>query len=93
MPSSLASKRPKSHIHDGAETLCRFQARSPVVARPLKGRTTRIGALGSSHKLLPPSRRAGVDHKPSATATPPGGHLAESNLAMVTIADELRGHE
>ena len=93
VPSSLASKRPKSHIHGGAETLSRFQARSPVVARPLKGRTTRIDALASSHKLLPPPRRAGVDHKPSATAAPPGGHLAESNLAMVTIADELCGHE
>jgi len=84
VPSSLASKRPKSHIHGGAETRSRFQARSPVVARPLKGRTTRIGALGSSHKLLPPSRRAGVDHKPSATAAPlhtamPGHHNGHSD--------------
>ena len=84
VPSSLASKRPKTHIHRGAETRSRFQARSPVVARPLKGRTTRIGALGSSHKLLPPSRRAGVDHKPSATAAPlhtamPGHHNGHSD--------------
>jgi hypothetical protein len=74
LPSSLASKRPKSHIHDGAETLCRFQARSPGVASTMKGRTTPNGALGSSHKLLPPPRRAGVDHKPSATAAPPCAH-------------------
>ena len=70
-----------------------FQVRSPGVASTMKGRTTRTGSGCSSHKLLPPPRRAGVDHKPSATAAPPGGHLAESNLAMVTIADELCGHE
>ena len=89
MPSSLASKRPSSHIHDGAETLSRFQTRSPGVASTMKGRTAPTGALGSSHKLLAPTRRAGVDHKPSATAAPPCSHLAESNLVMVMITDEL----
>ena len=41
------------------------------------------------------ARRVGVGGAmwPSPTAAPPGGHLAESNLAMVTIADELRGRE
>ena len=92
-PKRRASNRPNIQALFHFGDALAFQVRSPVVARPLKGRTTRIGALGSSHKLLPPPRRAGVDHKPSATAAPPGGHLAESNLAMVTIADELCGHE
>jgi hypothetical protein len=44
VPSSLASKRPSSHIHDGAETLSRFQVRPPGVASTMKGRTTPTGA-------------------------------------------------
>ena len=83
-PKRRAPNRPKIQTLFHFGDALAFQVRSPVVARPLKGRTTRIGALGSSHKLLPPSRRAGVDHKPSATATPlhtamPGHHNGHSD--------------
>ena len=66
-PKRRAPNRPKIQDLFRSGDALGFQVRSPVVARPLKGRTTRIGALASYHKLLPPPRRAGVDHKPSAT--------------------------
>ena len=38
-------------------------------------------------------RQESTTNKPSATAAPPCAHLAESNLVMVMITDELRGRE
>ena len=80
----------RSHV---SGTLPHFQACSYADASTTKARKPTSDAPGSSHKLLAPARRAGVDAQAAPDVAPPGAHMAESNFVMVVSEDELPGYE
>ena len=93
VPAGEHRSDPEYRSSHGLRTYAHFQARSHADASTTKARTPTSDAPDSSHKLLSPARRAGVDQQAAPDAAPLGAHMAESNFVMVVSEDELPGYE